>query len=283
MRLMPKFKRNAKGTPRRPNPANRRRRMAIRAGIAACGVAGMAGGGWYLSHTGWIAKQTETAMTAAIEASARAGLRVEDVVLSGRQNADAADILAALDLERGAPILDIDMAGARERLVSLGWVASAEIARRLPDIVYVHIVEREPLALWQHDGKSALIDRAGVTIQRSRLDRFAHLPLVVGEGAPAHAADLIDLLRTYPAVAAATEAAIRVSDRRWNLRMRNGVDVRLPEIELTAALTRLDSFQRENALLERDVVAVDLRVPDRLIVRVAPGATPRPRGTEKDT
>ena len=105
----------------------------------------------------------------------------------------------------------------------------------------------------------------------------------MGDGAPEHAAQLIDLLQTYPAVAKAIEAAVRVSERRWNLRLRNGIDVRLPEENILAALTRLDDFQREHALLDRDVVAVDLRVPDRLIVRVGRDSAPRPKAEGKDT
>ena len=139
-------------------------------------------------------------------------------------------------------------------------------------MIYVRVVERQPLALWQHDGQTALVDRAGKVIQRSDLEAFANYPLIVGEGAPAQAAQLLDLLRAYPAVADATEAAVRVSGRRWNLRLRSGIDVRLPEKNIPVALDRLEEFQREHDLFDRDVVAVDLRVPDRLIVRVSPGA-----------
>ncbi len=283
MRLMPRFRRNPKATARRASPADRRRRLLVRAGLVSGAIAVAAGGAWYRTATGWVGERAEDARLAAIDATARAGLRVHDVILSGRRHAEAEDILAALDVARGAPILDLDIEAARARLESLGWVASAEIARRLPDIVFVRVVEREPLALWQHDGETALVDRAGEIIQRTGLERFAHLPLIVGEGAPRQAADLLDLLRTFPAVSDAMVAAVRVSDRRWNLRLANGIDVRLPETELTGALARLDEFQREHALLERDVVAVDLRVPDRLIVRVDPEAAARAREGGKDT
>ena len=282
MRLIPKIGASKSKNTRRP-PVNRRRRRMIKAGICAAGIAAVSGGAWQLSASGWIDARIGALGAAMITATADAGLRVDDVVLSGRQNADAAEILAALDIERGSPIFAMDMDAARDRIESLGWVRSAEIARRLPDVVFVRVVERQPLAIWQHDGKAALVDRFGETIQRSGLDAFAHLPLIVGDGAPDHAAQLIDLLRTYPAVADAIEAAVRVSERRWNLRLRNGIDVRLPEQNISAALTRLDDFQREHALLDRDVVAVDLRVPDRLIVRVGRDSAPRPTAEGKDT
>jgi cell division protein FtsQ len=282
MRLIPKIGASKSKSTRRP-PVNRRRRRMITAGVYVAGIATVTGGVWQLSANGWIDARMNALGATVLNISANAGLRVNDVVLSGRQNVDASEILAALDIERGSPIFAMDMNAARERIESLGWVRSAEIARRLPDIVFVRVVERQPLAIWQHDGQAALVDRLGKTIQRSGLDAFAHLPLIVGDGAPEHAAQLIDLLQTYPAVAQAIEAAVRVSERRWNLRLRNGIDVRLPELNISAALTRLNDFQREHALLDRDVVAVDLRVPDRLIVRVGRDSAPRPKAEGKDT
>lgn len=282
MRLIPKIGATKNKNTRR-SPVNRRRRRMITAGVCVAGIAAVTVGAWQLSASGWIDARMDALGASALDISANAGLRVDDVILSGRQNAEAAEILAALDIERGSPILALDMNAARERVESLGWVRSAEIARRLPDVVFVRVVERQPLAIWQFDGQAALVDRFGKTIQRTGLDAFAHLPLIVGDGAPEHAAQLIDLLQAYPNVAQAIEAAVRVSERRWNLRLRNGIDVRLPELNISAALTRLDDFQREHALLDRDVVAVDLRAPDRLIVRVGRDSAPRPKAEGKDT
>ncbi|MBO23161.1 MAG: cell division protein FtsQ [Rhodospirillaceae bacterium] len=282
MRLIPKIGATNNRKKRRMPATCRQSKMTV-VGAGALGVAMAGAGAWQLSADGWIDARMDSLSNSIIEISADAGLRVDDIILSGRQNADAAEILAALDIERGAPILGMDMEATRIRLESIGWIRSAEIARRLPDVVFVRVVERQPLALWQHDGRVTLVDRFGVTIQRSDLDSFGYLPLIVGDGAPAHAAQLIDLLRTYPAVSDAIEAAVRVSQRRWNLRLRNGIDVRLPEQNISTALTRLDDFQRKHALLEHDVVAVDLRVPDRLIVRVGRDSEPRAKSEGKDT
>ncbi len=264
------FKKNSKRNARRPH--SRLRRNTMRAGLVVAAAGLSVVGNWYLAETGWMQARANDLRNWAIEITGDAGLRVTDVVVSGRNRADSKEILAALDLERGSPILGVDIDEARARIESMGWVQSAEIARRLPDVIYVRVTEREPLALWQHNNRIVLIDPDGHTIQHSDLDSFASFPLVVGEGAPVVAGELIDLLRAYPAVAQATEAAIRVSDRRWNLRLHSGIDVRLPEEKLAVALDRLEEYQREHDLFDRDVVAVDLRVPDRLIVRVSPGA-----------
>lgn len=282
MRLMPSLFKKKDRTARR-SQSGKLRHGLIKTGIATAAIAVIGGGGWILTQNGWVGERATAIGNGFMNATANAGLRVEDVVVSGRTRADAEEILAALDLERGSPILGVDMDDARTRIESIGWISSAEIARRLPDVIYVRVVERRPLALWQHDGNTALVDRDGKVIQRSDLETFAGFPLIVGEGAPQHAAQLLDLLSAYPAVADATEAAVRVSDRRWNLRLENGIDVRLPEKDLATALDRLEEFQREHDLFDRDVIAVDLRVPDRLIVRVNPNAAVPRKVGGKDT
>jgi cell division protein FtsQ len=229
----------------------RRRRIAV-AAVTVGFVAGVGGAGWKAMETGWLKQRLEIAELRMFWATA-------------------------------APILAIDMEETRQRVESLGWIKSATIARRLPDTIYLQIEERQALALWQHKGRIVLIDREGAVIQRHKLDGFAALPLVVGEDAPANAAPLLDLLRTYPAVSGQVEAAVRVSGRRWNLRLRNGIDIRLPAEDVAAALDRLAEYQREHALFERDVIAVDLRVPDRLIVRVSGKAADRARAGGENT
>lgn len=269
MRLKPTLFRKTDRATRRPK-GNKLHSWLIKTATITTTVGAVGLGGWYLTSSGWVSAQTEATKTVLINATASAGLRVHDVVLTGRTRANAEEILSALGLQSGSPILAIDMDVARERIESLGWIASAEIARRLPDVIFIRVVEREPLALWQHDGKTVLVDRDGEVIQRSGLDRFGEFPLIVGEGAPQRASQILELLNAYPALAEATEAAVRVSDRRWNLRLNGGIDVRLPEKNIAVALDRLEEYQREHSLFDRDIIAVDLRVPDRLIVRVNP-------------
>lgn len=117
-----------------------------------------------------------------------------------------------------------------------------------------------------------MIDRSGAVIPGARGESFAGLPLLVGDDAPAHAADLLAMLAGEPDIVSRVVAAVRVRGRRWNVRLDNGIDVRLPENGPAAAWAQLARIEREHGLLQRDVVAIDLRTPDRLVVRTAPGA-----------
>ena len=207
-----------------------------------------------------------------LDGSARLGLVVTDVKVEGRETTDRDTILAALAAGPGTPILAMSPSRAKEQLETLPWVRSAVVERRLPDTLFVRLVERKPLALWQHGGKVELIDQEGKVIPVTRLDRFATLPLVVGEGAASHAAGLLDMLGTEPDLASRVSAAIRVGDRRWNLRIDNAIDVLLPADSPANAWTQLARLERSSAILKRDVQTVDVRLPDRLVFRVNPEA-----------
>jgi cell division protein FtsQ len=72
-------------------------------------------------------------------------------------------------------------------------------------------------------------------------------------------------------------ALVRVGERRWNLQLKNGITIMLPEGHEAAALARLGTLQTDQALLDRPLVFIDMRLPDRLAVRArpaVPAATP---------
>jgi len=212
-------------------------------------------------------------------ATATLGLRVNDIVIQGRANTPEPLLRAALGISKGDPILGFSLDAARRNVEKLSWVDQATIERRLPDTVVVQLVERRPFAIWQNQGRFVLIDHDGNTVTDSDVASFAtQVPLVVGPGAPAAAASLLDALAAYPLIMSRMVAAVRVGGRRWNLRMNNGADVLLPEGGEAAALAKLKELQATYALLDRPLQVVDLRLPDRLVIR------PQPVKTEgKDT
>jgi len=206
--------------------------------------------------------------------SAALGWRVQQVVIEGRANTPEPLLRAALGVARGDPVLGFSVAAARARIETLPWVENAAVERRLPGTILVHLTERRPYAIWQKHGKFTLIDRAGEVLAEQDVGRFQYLPLVVGTGAAEHAADLLDALARYPGLQARMVAAVRVGGRRWNLDLRNGTDVLLPEGHAAAALQRLMALQEAHDLLDRPLAVVDMRLPDRLVLRPQPARQP---------
>jgi len=282
-RLSPQTRRGPRTHRTRRRVAPRWRAPALKLGALALAAAVVVGGPIWLYRSGWIARTASTAQARVLAASAEAGLAVREVLVAGRRETPHAAILDALGLRRGDPILGFDPAAAKARLEALAWVRSATVARRLPGTVIVRLTERRPLALWQRRGRLALVDEDGVVIQRSHLERFARLPLIVGEDAPAKAAALFAMLASAPKLKARVVAAVRVGGRRWNLRLDNGVDVRLPEDGAAAAWARLAQMDRRHAILRRDVIAVDLRLPGRLVVKMSRAAAQRARDPGRST
>jgi cell division protein FtsQ len=210
--------------------------------------------------------------------SGQTGLVVRDVLVEGRRRTPPEALRDRLDLDLGMPLLAVDTAAAKARLETLAWVERASVARMLPDTVQVRLLERQPLALWQRDGRFEVIDRAGAVIEGAANDRpqeYAHLRVLVGDDAPQSAAALFALLSTQPALSARVVAATRVGGRRWNVHLDNKVEVLLPERNALGAWRLLADKARDDALLERALTVIDLRfLPERLRLQLDSAALP---------
>ncbi|HXO00483.1 MAG TPA: cell division protein FtsQ/DivIB, partial [Stellaceae bacterium] len=169
-------------------------------------------------------------------------------------------------------LLFLDAEAVRDRLKADPWIADATVLKLYPGQLQIDIVERSAFALWQQDGRLSVIADDGAVLEPYVSRRFLTLPLVVGKGAETRARDFLALLARYPQVASVTKAAIFVGERRWNLRLKDGLDIRLPENEVGNALAALSTLDKEDRLFSRDIVAVDMRLPDRLTVQLSDDA-----------
>jgi cell division protein FtsQ len=259
----------AQRSQRRPRvvPVWRTRRWLTVSALLAAVV--LCGGLWFTSLAGITDRLATDFGRSMLQASARAGFVVREVFVVGREKTPKETLLESLAVTRGMPILAVDLEGARQRIQALPWVRHASVRRLQPDTVIVEIVERRPLALWQHEKKFALIDEDGQVIQRGNVGAFSNLMVVVGENAPENAGDLVRLLATEPDLFQRVRAAVRVGGRRWDVHFADGVDVKLPELHPQAAWRRLAEYQQRHRILDREVQTLDLRLPDRLIVRPA--------------
>ncbi len=213
----------------------------------------------------------------AAEVAASGGLQVRDVQVEGMHHTAPALVREALGVRRGDPMLGFDPHYAREQLEQIAWVEHAHVERLLPGTIKVRLQERQPFAIWQRDGKFSVIDREGHVVATENVGAFGRLPLIVGAGADRAAAPMVDALRGTTEVQERVHALVRVSERRWNLRLRNGTDVLLPEGQEVAAINRLAELQAKQGLMDRPLVAIDLRLPDKLVLRLPPsppGAQP---------
>ncbi len=200
-------------------------------------------------------------------ASAAAGLTIEEILVVGRNETSRQALIGALGTGFGEPILALDLQAARQRLLALPWVNGADIERILPDTLIIRLTERQPVALWQHQGKFTLIDVSGQPIVPAKDVNPRRLLVVVGDGAPAQAGRLLAVLATRPELQERITAAVWVGHRRWNLHLAEGITVLLPDGDPAAPFARLADYERSHALLARNIATIDMRFSDRLIVQ----------------
>lgn len=222
---------------------------------------------------------------AAGAAAGGAGFRVSGYQIVGinHMNRALVDAVVTDELRRAAdeagtakaPQPLVNVAEIRRRLLGFGWVKDARVSRRLPDTLVIDIVERSPAALWQNQGRLALVDHDGVVLDRVPVDKMPDLPLLIGPGANGQAQGLNRLMDAVPTLKPQLTSASWVGGRRWDLNFQSGEAVALPEGEDRArtALTKFARLDKASGLLGRGIVRFDLRVPDKMTVRLprAPG------------
>jgi len=200
------------------------------------------------------------------------GLKLERVFIEGESAEATAAIQRAAQLQPGQAMTSIDLDAVRERVEGVGWVKSAKVVRLLPNTLVVHVVEHDRLAVWQAGGRNMVIDSHGQVIRGADAGRYPELPLVVGKGAEQAAAEVLPLIAQRPRLMRRLEALVRVDERRWDLRLKDGSLIQLPATNQDAALIQLDALDQRERLLELGFARIDLRTPEEVAVRPSTGA-----------
>jgi cell division protein FtsQ len=255
---------------------------SLRRWIGGAVVALVAAGG---VATLWLMQIPQQAWFETARSVGEAGFEVKHVEVTGLKHMAKLPVYgAALDGPTNSMLL-VDLDDIRTRLQTLPWVKDASVARRLPDTLVIDVEERKPLAIWQYRRKLAVVDREGKVLDTDRIERFAALPLIVGPRANLQAHSLMAMLTEFPEVQQRVDSAIWIGDRRWDLRLKSGETLALPEgyAASKGALRQFVKMEQANGLLDRGFVRFDLRLPDKMVVRISnePGAQALPyTGTE---
>jgi cell division protein FtsQ len=199
------------------------------------------------------------------------GLKLEKVFIEGESPEATRAIQQAVQLSADQPMTSIDLEAVRQRVEAIGWVESARVVRLLPDTLIVHVTEHDRLAVWQTGGVNPVIDSHGTVIAGADAGRYPNLPLVVGKGAEQAASEVLPLIAQRPRLASRVEALVRVDERRWDLRLKDGSLIQLPAADQEAALIQLDALDQRERLLELGFARIDLRTPEEVAVRPSAG------------
>jgi cell division protein FtsQ len=248
------------------------RYLPNRAGVAATVLILLGSTGFGVVKGGHVDELTEALSDTRNALANSAGFRITTVAINGRKQLSQDEVLAIGGVNGRSSLLFLDPEAVRDRLKANPWIADATVLKLYPGQLQITIVERSAFALWQQDGHLSVIADDGAVLEPYVSRRFIALPLVVGTGAARRARDFLALLDRYPQVRSVTKAAIFVGERRWNLRLKDGLDIRLPENDVGNALAELSKLDQEDKLFSRDIVAIDMRLSDRLVVQLSDAA-----------
>jgi len=248
------------------------RYLPHRAGVAATVLMLLGSAGFGIVKGGHVEELTSALSDARNAIANSAGFRITAVAINGRKQLTQDEVLAIGGVNGRSSLLFLDAAVVRDKLKANPWIREATVLKLYPGQLQIDIVERSAFALWQQDGRLSVISDDGAVLESYVSRRFLSLPLVVGKGAETRARDFLALLARYPQVRAATKAAVFVGERRWNLRLKDGLDIRLPENDVGNALAALSKLDKEDRLFSRDIIAIDMRLADRLTVQLSEDA-----------
>jgi len=195
------------------------------------------------------------------------GFVVERVDVMGEGRLHEADVRKALGVYAGDYIFGVDMEGAQARVESLSWVDRAIVRRLWPDRIVVQIIERQPYALWQHEGSVKVVDVSGEVITDADPTKFTQLTLFVGEQSRFSVSDMKEMIALSPQLSQRDPSFIHVSDVRWDMVLNDGaLRVKLPENDPANAISQLGSLHMQTQILDREISVIDMRLSDRLTI-----------------
>lgn len=234
--------------------------------VLLCGTA-IAGAAWI---GGSLFDAHEAVALGSDRIAAAAGFDITDIAVDGVTGARADEVRAIAAPPGRSSLLAADPEAVKARVESLDWVESARVSRLWPSQLHVTVSRRRAVARWQENGAVTLIDVAGERVMAERAADRRDLPLIVGRGAGPASADVLQALEEAPALRTRTRALIRVAERRWNIELKTGALIALPEAAPGEAIRQVEALHGAYALLDRPVERIDLRAPGRMAVTVHP-------------
>ncbi len=204
--------------------------------------------------------------------SKSSGLVLKDIYLEGQHHTKDKEIIKVMNVKIGQPLVSLNIRKIKQNLEQLPWIKYAVVDRLYPSTLSIKVIERKPMALWQYENKLHLIDFTGTVIEESDLKQFSHLLLIVGEDAKSFTDDLVAILDYDQKIAAQVSSAIRIGQRRWNIRLKNGTEIKLPEHGAENAWKTLINLNKSNNILNSNLQTIDLRIEGKMYTTAKPNS-----------
>lgn len=195
------------------------------------------------------------------------GFKVEEVFIEGRKRTELQDVKQLLQVVRNQSIFRVSLKHVLKRVEDIAWVRSAVVERVLPNVLYIRMCEREPIAVWTNaQNKHYIIDKDGAVILPLgdlSSPEWRTLLKIVGEDAPVHVLELHKALSLVQKLQHEIKHAVFLRSGRWNIYFNQGLCLKLPEGDIVFGLQR---FLGLRSRMPKNVKVVDLRAGDSVLM-----------------
>ena len=197
------------------------------------------------------------------------GMQIEGVTISGAKELSEDEIFAATGITTRDSLPFLDAAQVRERVKEIPMVREASVRKLYPSRLLIEVEERAPYALWQVNGQVQVISADGMAIDQLVDDRLSHMAFVVGEDANLRVPEYLKILENAGDLREQIRAGVLIAGRRWNIKLESGLEIKLPEHEPEKVFANFALHAREMRILDKDLLSIDLRIADRMVVRLS--------------
>jgi cell division protein FtsQ len=191
---------------------------------------------------------------------------IKKVEFDGNERVPDVLLLKVSGLRYKTSVLSPSIHDIKSKLEGISWIKSVVAQRKFPDKIYVRVSERIPIAILQSKYKLYLVDSEGVILEHDGIGNFNNLVIIAGEGAEKEASHLLYCLDKFPKIKKQLVFAVRIGRRRWNIKINRGITVKFPERGIMQALGILDEISDSNGFFSDDIISIDLRMLDRIVV-----------------
>lgn len=189
---------------------------------------------------------------------------VNTIQTVGRERASKNDLSKILKKYQKTSLLSLDLNYIQSEVEKVAWIKKVIIRRVLPNTLSLTIEEFSPRAVWIRGRDRYVLDKNGYTIEKVSDDQFQNYFTIKGAEAELNLMNLIESLENFDEIYNQIDYANYVGRRRWDLHYKSGVRIMLPEDNIIDSLSLLETYIKENKLIEKGHKKIDLRVDGKI-------------------
>ena len=189
---------------------------------------------------------------------------VNTIQTVGRERASKNDLSKILKKYQKTSLLSLDLNYIQSEVEKVAWIKKVIIRRILPNTLSLTIEEFSPRAVWIRGRDRYVLDKNGYTIEKVSDDQFQNYFTIKGAEAELNLMNLIESLENFDEIYNQIDYANYVGRRRWDLHYKSGVRIMLPEDNIIDSLSLLETYIKENKLIEKGHKKIDLRVDGKI-------------------